>query len=265
MELTQAQQASTGMVLGLAAAIKANALRIDQVSSPHLREAVREHLVREGYGGSAKARNLVMQWQREDKERAQQRMRDLVAAGFTPYSPKQEVFTTVLRVHLDGCESGEYPTATKTAQAVVSDKATKLLAKTNKKRLREAFRENKEHPGMQRIEAIISNSTITAAASGTVSTCLGALVDAHKLARLIGEQQQRTVALEARLATAEKEAARANTRLDLKDSGHDWKEAARAVLAAEPGISNRELARRVGRDEKSIRKYLKDIKGGVAD
>lgn len=73
--------------------------------------------------------------------------------------------------------------------------------------------------------------------------------------------QKRMDAMEAELAAVKAEAARANARLDLKDQGKDWHEAARAILAAEPGTSNRELARRVGKDEKSIRNYLKALKG----
>jgi hypothetical protein len=229
--------------------------------------AVKDRLATWGVAASpaAEIRRIIMSSQRAQREASTALMQELIAAGYTPYNPKQGDYTAVVRVHLDGCESGEYPTATKTAQAVVGDMATRLLAKTNKKRLRRAFQENKEHPGMRRISAIADNSAVVAAASASVSTCLGTLANTHKIARMMDEQLRRTKALEAELAAVRAEATRANARLDLQDQGKDWKEAARAVLASEPAISNRELARRVGRDEKSIRKYLKDIKGGVAD
>lgn len=73
--------------------------------------------------------------------------------------------------------------------------------------------------------------------------------------------KERIAALEARVSMVEAEAARANARLDLKEAGKDWKEEARMIRVAEPGISNRALAARVGKNEKSIRNYLKDING----
>jgi hypothetical protein len=205
---------------------------------------------------AAEKRGVIMRQKRERNELAAEHAKERTSVGMLAYSPKQEVFTTVVREHLDGCESGDYPTATKTAQAVVGDKSTKLLAKTGKKNLSQAFADNKEHPGMKRIKNLVSNSTITAASSGTVSTCLGALVDAHKLARVMDEQQRRTQVLETRLAIAEAAATLANTRLDIKDSGRDWKEAARAIRAVEPGITNTALGNRVGKSEGAIRKYL---------
>lgn len=214
---------------------------------------------------AAEIRKIIMSGQRAQREAGAALMQELIAAGYTPYDPKQRDYTALVRVHLDGCESGEYPSATKTGQAVARDMATKLLAKASKKRLRRAFQENEDHPGMRRISAIMDNSSVVAAASGSVSTCLGTLANTHKIARMMDEQLRRIEVLEAELATTRGEVARANARLDLKDQGTDWKEAARAILLAEPGLSNRELARRVGRNEKSIRKYLKDIKGDIAD
>lgn len=222
-------------------------------------DIIQERLDARGYVGSAKARSLVMQWQREDRKRAQQRMQELVAAGCAPYSPKQEVFTAALRVHLDGCESGEYPTAWESAKAVAGDKALKLLAKPSKKRISKAIQENKEHPGMRRIRTVADHSTITAMASGSVSSCLGALANSHKLARRLERIESKAAELEARLFRAEEEAARANARLDIKDLGQDWKEAARAIRAVEPGITNTALGLRVGKSEGAIRKYLNSL------
>jgi hypothetical protein len=209
---------------------------------------------------TAVIRRIIMQRQRSQREASAVLMQELIAAGFAPYNPKQEVYAAVVRVHLDGCESGIYPTARESAQAVAGDKAQKLLAKTNKKRLHKALQENKEHPGMRRISTVVNNSTVVAAVSGSVSTCLGALTNTHKIARMMGEQRERTEALEAELAAVKAEAARANARLDMKDQGKDWKEMARAILAVEPNIPKRELARRVHIHESTVRKYLTDLK-----
>jgi hypothetical protein len=224
-------------------------------------EIIQDRLNASGHAvnSTAEKRSVIMRQKRERNELAARQAKERTSVGMVAYSPKQEVFTTVVREHLNGCESGEYPTATKTAEAVVGDKSTKLLAKTGKKNLSQAFADNKEHPGMKRIKNLVSNSTITAASSGTVSACLGALVDAHKLARAMDEQQSRTQVLEARLAIAEASAALANARLNLKDSGKDWKETARAIRAAEPGITNTALGLRVGKSEGAIRKYLKSL------
>jgi hypothetical protein len=71
--------------------------------------------------------------------------------------------------------------------------------------------------------------------------------------------QQEIDELRTRLNAVEAEAARANARLDMKDAGNDWREAARAILAADPTISKRELARRVGKTDTAIRKYLSEL------
>lgn len=224
-------------------------------------DAVKDRLAAWGVTASpaADVRRIVMQSKRAEQEAKAATFKELIAAGYEPYNPKQEVFTAVIRKQLDGCESGEYPKATKTAQAVVGDKSTKLLAKPAKKKLRRAFHENKEHPAMQLIHSVADNSAMVAAASGSLSNCLGTLTNSHKVARrleLIEQEQKRAQRIEkesqARIASLE-------ARLDLKDSGKDWKEAARAILAAQPGISNRELARRVGKSDTAIRKYLTEL------
>jgi hypothetical protein len=223
-------------------------------------DAVKDRLATWGAATpAAELRRIIMQSRRAQRESQISTMQALIAAGCDLYQPKQEVYTAVVRVHLDCCEAGEYPTAASTALVVAGDKSPKLLAKANKQRLRKAFNENKQHPGMLRINNLVSNSTITAAVSGTVSSCLGALADTHKIACLIGEQQRHTKALEARLAIAEAAAARANARLDIKDAGKDWKEAARAIRTVEPTITNTALGLRVGKSEAAIRKYLNSV------
>lgn len=225
-------------------------------------DAIRDRLAVWGVAANpaAEVRRIMMKGQRAQREASSEMMRELIAAGFYPYNPKQEVYSAVVRQHLDGSESGEYPTARASAEAVAGDRAAKLLAKTTKKCLRIAIQENTDHPGMKRIHSITDKSNITAMASGSVSTCLGALANNHKAARRIECFEKKAAQLEAELVVVRAEAARANARLDLKDAGKDWKEAARAALAAEPELKNRELARRVGVGESTIRKYLSAIK-----
>jgi outer membrane murein-binding lipoprotein Lpp len=261
MGLTPQQEAHLQMVLGLAAAVKTNALSIDQVSSPHLRESVREHLARQGYGGSARARGLVLQWQREDKERAQQRMRELRAAGCELYSPEQGVFTAVVRVCLDGCEDGTYPTARETAQAIAGDKAQKLLAKTSKKRMKQAYRDNKGHPAMKSICTVFDNSMLTAIASGSVSSWLGALANSHKLARRLERIEKETALARADAAAARAETVRANARIDTSEQ---WKADAERMYRA--GKSFAAIADSTGKGKSTVNDYIRtQIRTGVLE
>jgi hypothetical protein len=261
MGLTKADQQRIEMVLMLASVVRSGDMSIDDVSTGW-REAVRAHLAREGCTGNmGTIRSIIMQGQRAQRESRTAIMQKLIAAGYKPYNPKQEVFTAVVREHLDACESSEYPATTKTAQAVVGDKATKLLAKTAKKNLRKAFDENKEHPGMQRIHSVADNSAMVAAASGTVSNCLSALTNSHKVARRlerIEQEQERAQRsekeLQARIASLE-------ARRDLEDEGKDWRTEASRIQAAQPNISQRELARRVGVSQTAMRKHLLSLAG----
>ncbi|GIZ51738.1 hypothetical protein [Noviherbaspirillum aridicola] len=238
--------------------VKSGHKTLAQVSEKY-RACARRELEAEGYRESAKAPSLVLQWQREDRERAKQRMHELRAAGCEMYSPGQDVFTAVVREHLDGCEAGTYPTARATAEAVAGINAHKLLAKTSKKRMKQAFRDNKDHSAMKSICTVADYSTLTAVASGSVSSYLGALANSHKLARRLERIESKAAELDAELTAVRAEAVRANARLGLKDQGKDWKERARTILAADPGISNRKLGERVGVHESTIRKYRTDL------
>lgn len=109
---------------------------------------------------------------------------------------------------------------------------------------------------MQRIHSVADNSTMVAAASGTVSNCLGALTNSHKVARRlerIEHEQERAQRcekqLQARIASLE-------ARRDLEDEGKDWRTEASRFLAAQPSMSQRALAREVGVSQTAMRKYL---------
>jgi hypothetical protein len=203
-------------------------------------------------------RNLFMQQQREAKSMAIQHAKERAAAGMVSYRPRQEVFTTVLRTHLDGCESGEYPTAKATAEATAGPDAPRLLRNSHSKRqLRTGLKQNEGHPAMKLINGIADSSTIIAMASGSVSSCLGALANSHKLAKrleLIEREQrraqQREKELTARIASLE-------VRRDLEDAGKNWKDEVVRLRTEQPGISMRALGRAIGVSDTAIRKHLK--------
>lgn len=277
MSMNFAQQEQLRMLERLTESVIARRDTLSNIANtfgPRYAEIIQERLSASGHtgNGTAEKRSVIMRQQRERNELAAKQAQERTSVGMLAYNPKQEIFTAVLRKHLDGCESGEYPTATKTAQAIVGDKATKLLAKTAKTRLRTAFNDNKEHPGMQRISALVSHSSITAASSGTVSSCLGALADTHKIARLINQeraermqeqeqQRQRDAAMQAELVTvraeaaeAKAEAARANSRLDETDR---WK--ADAVKLYLAGKSYGSIAVSVVKGKSTVNDYIRTL------
>jgi len=261
MSMNFAQQQQLLMLDRLTESVIARRESISNIAStlgPKYAEIIQERLNALGHAGNSTAekRSVIMRQKRERNELAAEHAKERTSVGMLAYSPKQEVFTAVVREQLDGCESGEYPTATKTAQAVVGDKSTKLLAKTAKTCLRKAFDDNKEHPAMQRIHSVADNSTMVAAASGNVSNCLGALTNSHKVARrleLIEQEQERALRsekqLQARIASLE-------ARRDLEDEGKDWRTEASRLLAEKPSMSQRALARAVGVSQTAMRKYL---------
>lgn len=237
-------------------------------------EAVKETLSSWGSTAhpAAVSRSLAMRQKRERESLAAEQAKEWVAAGYEAYRPKQEVYTTIVRIHLDGCESEIYPSATKTVRDVVGEKAEKLLGRTNKKYLRKAFGDNKEHPAMQRIKSIADNSAVVAAASGTVSTCLGALANTHKVARMFEverkdrvyeqeQQRERTNALIVELAEVRKEviqaradAARANARLDTEEQ---WK--SDAVNLYRAGFSFSAISKAVGKGKSTVNDYIRRL------
>ena len=222
-------------------------------------EIIQERLNALGHAGNSRSetRRIIMQSQRAQRENRAATMQELIAAGFKPYNPKQEVFTAVVRKHLDGCDDETYPSARSTATAVVGDKSSKLLGKSHsKKQLSRALRDNKEHPAMQLIHSVCDNSALVATVSGSVSNCLGTLTNNHKVARRLEriEQEQERARrsekqLQARIASLE-------ARRNLEDEGKDWRTEASRLLAAQPSMSQRALAREVGVSQTAMRKYL---------
>lgn len=214
-------------------------------------------------------RTLYMQQQREAKSMSIQHAKERAAAGMVSYRPRQEVFTAVLRTHLDGCESGEYPTAKATAEATVGEDAPRLLRKSHcKRQLRTGLKQNEGHPAMKLINGIADSSTIIAMASGSVSSCLGALANSHKLAKKLEQLAEGQRRLERELAEVREQSRRRakdhgtriaslEVRRNLEDAGKNWKDEVARLRKAQPGISMRALGRAVGVSDTAIRKHLK--------
>lgn len=244
---------------GYAQEVSAGRMALQDVSAAR-REAVAELLK----ATRQNPRNLFMQQQREAKSMAAQHAKERAAAGMVAFRAPQEVFTAVIRTHLDGCESGEYPTAKATAEATVGTDATRLLRKGHSKRqLRTALEQNEGHPGMKRINSIADSSAITATVSGSVSTCLGALANSHKLAKHLEQLNQRIEQEQRRAQRREKELsariASLEARRDLEDDGKNWKDEVSRLMKEQPGISMRAMGRAVGVSDTAIRKHLKAV------
>lgn len=229
-------------------------MRIQNVSAD-IREQVHEFMTKNG-----RALHLTQQNELRNLQRAHAQQRS--DAGFKAYRPAPKTFSEALRIHLDGCESGAYPTAIKTAEAVGRENAKKLLGKQNPKRVRQALKDNRNHPGMRRILMVTGRSSTAAMVAGKLSSFLGAIAAAHKLACHIEslENNQQQARAERTLDREELQRLRERvlaleTRHALEDDGKHWRAVARQIIEAEPEISKRELARRVGVAEGTVRKY----------
>jgi hypothetical protein len=146
-------------------------------------------------------------------------------------------------------------------QGYAPDWAERVATRTSPKRVRRSLKAKQSHPVIRDLKDghMFTQTHQSALQSATYSGLAALLFSGSQSTREKRAMQARMDALEARLAAAEAEAARAIARLEIKDAGRDWKERARAILVAEPGMSKRELARRVGVHESTVRKYLAEI------
>lgn len=141
--------------------------------------------------------------------------------------------------------------------------AERVATQKRPKRMGKTLAAYSEHSVIQELKEgrMFTQTHKSALQNSTYSGLAELLFSGSQSVREKRAMQKRVDAMEAELASVRAEAARANARLDLKDAGKDWKEAARAILQTQPNLSNRALAARVGKNEKSIRNYLKEIKG----
>jgi hypothetical protein len=140
--------------------------------------------------------------------------------------------------------------------------AKAVSGRTYPKKMAKTLATKKYHPVLNDLKEghMLSQTHKSALQHATYSGLAALLFSGSQTAREKRSMADRMSALEAELAAVRAEANRANARLDIKDAGKDWKEQARAILAAEPSISNRELSKHVGKGESTIRKYLNEIK-----
>lgn len=137
------------------------------------------------------------------------------------------------------------------------DWAEAVANKPQPKRTKASLAQYRDHPVFVDLKenSMLTQTHKAALQEATYAGISTMLFSGSQSARKHKELLARLDAAEARAVRAEAKAEFANARLDIKDAGLDWKEKARSILAIEPGISNRELARRVGKSHVAVGKY----------
>jgi hypothetical protein len=143
------------------------------------------------------------------------------------------------------------------AQGYAPEWAGKVAIKTQPKKMKKSLAKHAQHPVLQDLKdgSMLTQTHKSALCNATYSGLAEMLFSGSQNVRHQKQILAELAEVKARLAKGEAEAARANARLDIKDAGLDWREKARSILATGPGMSNRELARRVGMHEATVRKY----------
>lgn len=203
---------------------------------------------------------------KQDAERTQF-FRELRAQGVEFHRASQRDHDFIFDSILDTVDAGVKPAVKPMLREYANQQgyepawAERVATRTYPKRVRRSLKAQQNHPVIRDLKEghMFTQTHQSALKNATYSGLAELLFSGSQSAREKRAMQARMDALEARLAAAEADAARANARLDIKDAGLDWKEKARAILAAEPGISKRELARRVGVHESTVRKYVAEI------
>lgn len=136
--------------------------------------------------------------------------------------------------------------------------AERVSAQKHPKKMSKTLLAYKQHPVLQELKlaGMLTQTHKSALQNSTYSGFAGLLLSWSQNVRSMLATQQQLDEARKELAVVRAEAARANARLDFKEKGQDWREAARAIRAVEPTIKNTELSRRVGVTEASIRKYI---------
>lgn len=226
---------------------------------PGTREAVEKYLA----GSRATPARF---YAKQDAEKAQF-FRELRAQGVEFHRVSQNdhdfIFDSILNTVDAGTKPAVKPMLREYGerQGYAPEWADRVATRTYPKRVRRSLKAKQNHPVIRDLKDghMLTQTHQSALKNSTYSGLAALLFSGSQSTREKRAMQARMDALEARLAVAEADAARANARLDIKNAGLDWKEEARAILAAESGISKRELARRVGVHESTVRKYLAEI------
>jgi hypothetical protein len=148
-----------------------------------------------------------------------------------------------------------------TSQGYAPDWAESVADKPQPKKTQASLAQYREHQVFVELreDNMLTRTHQAALQEATYAGIATLLSSWSKSARERTSMQAEIESLKKRMAAVEAEATRANIRLDMKDAGEDWKEKARAILAAEPGINNSALARRVGKSESAVRKYKTEL------
>ncbi|MFP3754148.1 hypothetical protein SB751_09660 [Cupriavidus sp. SIMBA_020] len=189
------------------------------------------------------------------------------ASGFQYYRATQKDHDYIFGTILDTVDAGDKPTVKPMLreygeqQGYAPEWAERVAVNRHPKRIAKSLKAQQHHPVIQDLKGghMFTQTHQSALKKATYSGLAELLFSGSQITREKRAMQARMDALEARLAAAEADVARANARLDAKDAGLDWKEKARAIFAAEPCISKREVARRVGMHESTVRKYLSSL------
>jgi hypothetical protein len=249
------------LIASLAKAIQAGSMRIDSVSDSR-REAVRKYLA------EMPACMTPQQFHARQNAQRMRYFRELGSQGFqVPRASQKDhdfIFGSILSTVDAGTKPAVKPLLREYAeqQGYAPEWAERVAAKYQPKRMAKSLKAQQRHPVIQDLKGghMFTQTHQSALKSATYSGLAELLFSGSQSAREKKTMRDRMAALEARLAVAEAEAARANARLDIKDAGLDWKEKARAILAAEPDISKRELAVRVGKSHTTVNKYVAEMR-----
>lgn len=244
-------------IASLAKLVQAGEVALDGIS-PGKREDVRKYIA-SGLRG--------MTPQRFHAQQNAERMkffRELRAQGFNGHRASQKdhdfIFGSILNTVDAGVKPAVKPLLREYAeqQGYAPEWAERVATRPQPKKMGKSLKAGQNHPVIQDLKRghMFTQTHQSALKRATYSGLAELLFSGSQSAREKQAMQDRMDALEARLAAAEADAARANARLDIKDAGLDWREKVRAILAAEPGISKRELAERVGKSHTAVNRYL---------
>ncbi|TAN11892.1 MAG: hypothetical protein EPN34_06115 [Burkholderiaceae bacterium] len=243
------------MVAGAAKAIQAGKLDLENFS-PSMQNAIKKYT----------ARNLAVtpqQFHAKQHHELAKFFRELRARGFKVYRTTQRdhdyIFGSIPHIVDSGTRPAVKPMLREYAeqQGYPPEWAERVATKSQPKKMGRSLKTKQAHPVIRDLKEghMFTQTHQAALKQATYSGIAELLFSGSQSAREKRAMNARMAALETELATVKAAAHRANTRLNIMDAGLDWKEKVRSILAMEPSISKRELARRVGKSESAVRKY----------
>ena len=252
-------------ITSLAKLVQAGTISIDGIA-PSKREAVRAQLATSQQGMTPQGFHA-----QQSRERAKF-FRELKAQGFKVHRASQQDHDYIFGSILDTVDTGTKPAVKPLLREYAEQRgyapewAERVAAKTQPRKMGKSLSAATNHPVVQDLKEghMLTQTHRAMLRSATYSGLAELLFSGSQSTREKRAIRARLDALEAELAQVREQAGRANARLDLMDAGLDWKEKARAILAAESSVSGRELARRVGKTEGAVRKYRAQLASHAA-